>query len=73
MSNDNVAIVVYYKFDAFQIIGFDIMFVPQGELLSIPIEHRHPVCPLHVYMRRFMLLAIEEKRETEKSENLRHI
>ena len=70
--NDNIGILVDNRFYLLHVAGLNLMSLNKDERGSVPIEFRHAVIAFNMDMDRFVLFTVKEKRESEKSKNLRH-
>ena len=71
-TDDNVDILINSGFDFLHIISFDIMFLVENKMFSVPIKLCHATITLDMDMDWLMFFAIKEERETEETKNFRH-
>ncbi len=69
--DDDVSILIDNSFDFFHVSCFDIVFLDENKLLSIPVKLCHAVITLDMDVNRLMLFVIKEERKAKKTKNFR--
>ena len=60
-TNDNVGIFINGKFYFFHITCFDVMFLHENKLFTVPVKLCHTVITLDMNMDRLMLFAVKKE------------
>ena len=73
LGDNDIGIFINNRLDLLKVTGLDAVTLNNGELRPIPLELGHPSIPFNMNVKRVVLLAVEEERESKEPKYFRHI
>ena len=71
--DNDISVLVNHSLDLAEIVRFDALLLCENKLRAVPLELGHTSIPFNMNVKRVVLLAVEEERESKESEYFWHI